>query len=85
MMSSMVRKATPAPVVAVSAPVQAPSILTAAESLAGEVGMSNAALDGMEMDEDAVRTQQMLDQVTTMVKENPEGAASLVKRWLNRS
>jgi flagellar biosynthesis/type III secretory pathway M-ring protein FliF/YscJ len=71
---------------AVSSPAsQAPSVLSAAEGLVGEVGMSNAALDGMEMDEDAVKTQQMLDQVTTMVKENPEGAAALVKRWLNRS
>jgi flagellar biosynthesis/type III secretory pathway M-ring protein FliF/YscJ len=39
----------------------------------------------MEMDEDSVRTQQMLDQVSTMVKENPDGAASLVKRWLSRA
>jgi flagellar biosynthesis/type III secretory pathway M-ring protein FliF/YscJ len=85
MMSSMVRKAAPAPVVAPSAPASPPSVLSAAEGLAGEVGMSNAALDGVEMDEDAVKTQQMLDQVTTMVKENPEGAAALVKRWLNRS
>jgi flagellar biosynthesis/type III secretory pathway M-ring protein FliF/YscJ len=85
MMSSMVRKSTPAPVVAAPSAPPPPSVLTAAENLAGEVGMSNATLDGMEMDEDAVKTQQMLDQVTTMVKENPEGAAALVKRWLNRS
>jgi flagellar biosynthesis/type III secretory pathway M-ring protein FliF/YscJ len=85
MMSSMVRKATPAPVIAAPVPIPPPSILSAGESLAGEVGMTNATLDGMELDEDAVKTQQMLDQVSTMVKENPDGAAALVKRWLNRS
>jgi flagellar biosynthesis/type III secretory pathway M-ring protein FliF/YscJ len=42
-------------------------------------------LDAMELDEDAVRTQQMLDQVSTMVAENPDGAATLVKRWMNRT
>ncbi len=85
MMSSMVRKSTPAPV-APQAPVEeAPQILTAGDALAGEAAFSNTTLDGMELDEEAVRSQQMLDQVTTMVKENPEGAATLVKRWLNRS
>jgi flagellar biosynthesis/type III secretory pathway M-ring protein FliF/YscJ len=39
----------------------------------------------MEVDDDSVRTQQMIGQVSSMVKENPEGAASLVKRWLNRA
>jgi flagellar biosynthesis/type III secretory pathway M-ring protein FliF/YscJ len=86
MMFSMVRKATPAPVVAVAVETkEPPQILTANEGLAGEVGMGGTMLDGVELDEDAIRNQQMLDQVTTMVKENPEGAASLVKRWLNRS
>ena len=85
MMSNMVKKATPAPVV-VAPPVEEETpILSGAEALAGEASFTNATLDGMELDEDAVRNQQMLDQVTTMVKENPDGAAALVKRWLNRT
>jgi flagellar biosynthesis/type III secretory pathway M-ring protein FliF/YscJ len=36
----------------------------------------------MELDEDAIRAQQMLEQVSSMVRK-PDGAASLVKRWLN--
>lgn len=86
MMFSMVRKATPAP--AVASPVEVkepPPILGASEALVGEAGLGGATLDGVELDEDAIRNQQMLEQVTTMVKENPDGAASLVKRWLNRS
>jgi flagellar biosynthesis/type III secretory pathway M-ring protein FliF/YscJ len=93
MMATMVRKSTPPPLVM-------PTMATAGggssgrsemgslgngESVAGEVGTGTSALDGMEMDEDSVRTQQMLDQVSTMVKENPDGAAALVKRWLSRA
>jgi flagellar biosynthesis/type III secretory pathway M-ring protein FliF/YscJ len=85
MMSSMVKKATPVPVVVAPVVEEEMTTLGGGEILAGEAGFTNATLDGMELDEDAVRTQQMLDQVTTMVKENPDGAAALVKRWLNRT
>ena len=40
---------------------------------------------GMELDEDSVKAQQMLNQVSNLVAENPDAAANLVKRWLNRS
>ena len=41
-------------------------------------------IEGMELDPDMVRTQQMLDQVSTLVKEDPDAAAALVKRWVSR-
>jgi flagellar biosynthesis/type III secretory pathway M-ring protein FliF/YscJ len=96
MMATMVRKSTPAqlvmPAMGGGGGGGGPAVATAGigslgsgESIAGEVSAGSGALDGMEMDEDAVRTQQMLDQVSTMVKENPDGAASLVKRWLSRA
>ena len=92
MMATMVRKTTPAQLVMPSpsgppggAAAGGLGQLGSGESIAGEVGAGAAALDGMEMDEESVRTQQMLDQVSTMVKENPDGAASLVKRWLSRT
>jgi flagellar biosynthesis/type III secretory pathway M-ring protein FliF/YscJ len=95
MMATMVRKSNPVlPALAGVGGQNPPSPVSVAEALsqlgsgetvAGEVGGSAGALDGMEMDEDAVRTQQMLDQVSTMVKENPDGAASLVKKWLSRT
>ena len=87
MLMMMVKRSAPAPSVvaaAISAPAQAPGPLVAGEMLAGEAGDGNTTLAGMELDEDAVQTQQMLDQVSTMVKDNPDAAASLVKRWLNR-
>ena len=96
MMATMVRKSSPAALVMPSGlgsgdepgPSKARAGLNALgglEAIAGEVGAGGGALDGMEMDDDAVRTQQMLDQVSTMVKENPDGAAALVKRWLSRA
>jgi flagellar biosynthesis/type III secretory pathway M-ring protein FliF/YscJ len=96
MMAMMVRKSSPPPLVVAgtnagntagdSAIPIARSLasLGSGEDIAGEVGAGNAALDAVEMDDDAVRTQQVLQQVSTMVKENPDGAATLVKRWLTR-
>jgi len=37
----------------------------------------------MELDEDSIKSQQMLTQVTELVGENPDMAASLIKRWMN--
>jgi flagellar biosynthesis/type III secretory pathway M-ring protein FliF/YscJ len=88
MVSMMVKKGTPMPIVTASAAV--PEVEEAVtigsdETVAGEVGESDQALDGMELDSGTVKAQQMIEQVSTMVKENPDGAANLVKRWLNRS
>nr|MDQ3081869.1 hypothetical protein [Gemmatimonadota bacterium] len=85
MVSMMVRKSGPVPVMAAAVmPREMPHFDSMAE-VAGIVGGTSQLLDGMELDEDAVRTQQMLDQVQTMVGENPDAAANLVKRWLNRT
>lgn len=88
MMSLMVRKGapSPAPVPAGSpAPRQAfPSMIKSMEALVGEVSTQDPTLDGMELDDDAIRTQQMLSQVTSLVGENPDSAAQLIKRWMNQ-
>lgn len=85
MVSMMVRKSAPPPVITAPTPAGSPPQLVASEAVAGEAGDGNPLLSGMELDEDAIVTQQMLDQVTTMVSDNPDAAASLVKRWLNRA
>src|SRR5688500_28803 len=85
MVSMMVRKTNPAPVIAMAAAPRETPHLDGLPEVAGIVGDSGQLLDGMELDEDAVRTQQMLDQVSTLVGENPDAAANLVKRWLNRT
>ena len=86
MVSSMVKKSSPTPVMAIEAsePVEPPTF-EAGEQIAGEASEGGGTLDGMELDDDSVKAQQMVEQVATMVKENPDGAANLVKRWLNRT
>lgn len=95
MMTMFVRKGTPAPVAvaAPAAPGSAAATAAAApganrldlgEALAGEVAGGNLTLDGLELDDDALKAQQMLAQVTDLVGENPETAANLIKRWMNQ-
>lgn len=86
MVSTIVKKGTPAPVIAAEPEPRATPRLGADEDVAGIVGGdANATLDGMEVDESAVKAQQVVEQVATLVKEDPDAAANLVKRWLNRS
>lgn len=84
MVSMMVRKGTPPPVLAPPPELHEAPPLASEQDIAGEVGEVGAMLDGMELDDDAIRAQQMVEQVATLVKENPDGAANLVKRWLNK-
>jgi flagellar biosynthesis/type III secretory pathway M-ring protein FliF/YscJ len=84
MVMFMVRKSGPVqPATAPAAAAPTPT-LGGVEDVAGEASEGAPALDGMELDEDVIRTQQMIEQVATMVKENPDAAASLVKRWMNK-
>jgi flagellar biosynthesis/type III secretory pathway M-ring protein FliF/YscJ len=90
MMSMIVRKGAPA-VAAVSTPAAAAVAAAAAaarleggEQVAGEVAASPISLDGVELDDDALKAQQMLGQVTELVGDNPEAAATLIKRWMNQ-
>ncbi|HEV7300454.1 MAG TPA: hypothetical protein VGN72_13890 [Tepidisphaeraceae bacterium] len=85
MVTSLVKKSTPTTVTLGPIEADLPTQFPPGELMAGEASESEQLLDGMELDDDAVRAQQMLDQVSNMVKENPEGAASLVKRWMNRT
>jgi flagellar biosynthesis/type III secretory pathway M-ring protein FliF/YscJ len=85
MVTTMVKKGTPSPVVLGPLESPGPVTLASGEVVAGEAVGGGQTLDGMELDEDSVRAEQMLDQVTTMVKENPDGAAAMVKRWMNRT
>lgn len=85
MMATMVKKGAPAPVVAsVPVPEGPPVQLAAGEEVVGEAGDGETILGGMELDEDAAKTQQMLGQVSDLVKDNPDAAANLIKRWMNK-
>ena len=41
-------------------------------------------LSGLELDPDAVRSQQVLEQVREMVEESPENAAKMVNKWIGQ-
>ncbi|MDP9173012.1 MAG: hypothetical protein M3O30_03995 [Planctomycetota bacterium] len=84
MVSMMVRKGVPAPIITLPMETSEPTRIGGGEPVAGEVGEGNAMLDAVELDDGAVKSQQMLDQVQQMVQSNPDAAANLVKRWLNR-
>lgn len=83
MVSMLVRKGAPAPV---ASPVVRPTQrIGGDEEVLGEAGTGSAVLNAVEVDEDAVRTQQMQEQVAAMVKEDPDSAAAMVRRWLNKA
>jgi len=51
----------------------------------GEAAVTEGILDAQEVDESAVQIVGMLDQVTTMINEDPEGTAVMIERWVQRS
>lgn len=60
-----------------------PPALAAAEAdLVGEADEASPALEGIELTDDAIRRQQMLEQITDMVTNTPDDAASLLRRWM---
>ena len=45
-------------------------------------GEEDGLLAGLELGEDAMRTQQVLGQIRQMVDEDPDSAATLISRWM---
>jgi len=83
MVTMMVKKGT-APSVPTPSASGAAMPFEVGEPEAREVGAAGAMLDAMELDDESVKTQEIIGQVSTLVRENPDAAATLVKRWLNR-
>ncbi len=61
------------------------SLLSTGVETIGEVAESETALEGHEVDEGTVQSQHRIQQVTDLVKEDPETAANLIRRWLATS
>ena len=53
------------------------------DMLAGEAGGADSLLVGHEVAEEHLQAGQMVEQVQSLVKENPDAAAALVRRWIN--
>ncbi len=60
------------------------SPLDVEDELIGEAGEGEAVLTGIELDDETLASRKMVDEVSTMIKENPENAAALVKRWMQK-
>jgi flagellar biosynthesis/type III secretory pathway M-ring protein FliF/YscJ len=55
-----------------------------ADDVFGEANEGEAVLTGIELDDETLQSRKMVDEVSTMIKENPDNAASLVKRWMSK-
>jgi flagellar biosynthesis/type III secretory pathway M-ring protein FliF/YscJ len=84
MVMMMVRKSAP-PTIVVPKPERPAPVAPPPTDVAGEVGEGTQSMEAMEVDDESIRTTQIISQVSSLVKENPDAAANLVKRWLNRS
>jgi flagellar M-ring protein FliF len=59
-------------------------LLSAGLETIGEASSSETVLQGHEVDEGTIQTERQVDQVATLVKEDPDLAANLVMKWLGR-
>lgn len=59
-----------------------PPALQAEDDLIGEAGTSDSALEGVEIDENAMKGRQLLEQVSSMVQADPATASKLLSRWI---
>lgn len=59
-----------------------PPLPTDQSDIVGEAEESAMAMEGLEMDDTALRRQQMLSQISDMVKKNPDEVANLLRRWI---
>ena len=59
--------------------------LDAADDIFGEANQGEAVLTGIELDDETLASRKMVDEVSVMIKENPENAAALVKRWMTKN
>ena len=55
------------------------------DSIISDDAESDGLLSGMEMDDDSIRSQQILQQIRELIKKSPDSATDLVGRWVNRN
>jgi flagellar biosynthesis/type III secretory pathway M-ring protein FliF/YscJ len=59
-----------------------PTLPTDESEVVGEAIESAPILEGVEVDDEALRRQQMRGQISEMVRQNPDGVANLLRRWI---
>ncbi|MCA9287382.1 MAG: hypothetical protein KDA05_02290 [Phycisphaerales bacterium] len=63
--------------------VGAPPTLETPSDLIGEADESDLAMAGIEVGEEQVKSQRMLEEVSSMVASDPDGAARLMRQWIS--
>ncbi len=83
MMFTMVRKAGKAPSLPTAEElVGIPPALEPGTEVVGEAVEGDTAMIGIEIDDQSLKTGKMLEEIGTLVKNNPQTAASVFNRWL---
>lgn len=59
-----------------------PPALASDDDLVGEAEESDNVMMGIEVDEEKIKAQKMLGEISELVKKNPETAAAVLNRWL---
>jgi flagellar M-ring protein FliF len=59
-----------------------PPLPTDQSEVVGEAEESEPALEGVELDDAALRREQMRSQISEMVKKNPDEVANVLRRWI---
>ena len=58
------------------------ALVTDESEVVGEAIESTPILEGIEVDDDALRRQQMQGQISDMIRQNPDSVANLLRRWI---
>ncbi len=59
-----------------------PTLPTDESEIVGEAIESAPILEGVEVDDAALRRQQMKGQISEMIRQNPDSVANLLRRWI---
>lgn len=84
MMVSMVRKAGRQPALPTAEElVGIPPALEPNSDVVGEADETETAMTGIEIDDESLKASKMLEEVATLVKNNPSQASQVFNRWVN--
>lgn len=85
LMLSMVRKATrKEELPSIEELAGVPASLDADDELLGDVDDTDAAMAGVELNEDELKSRRIAEQLNDMIKENPSEAGQLLSRWVRK-
>ncbi len=83
LMLGMVRKATqPESLPSVEELAGVPPTLPSEDDLVGEVEEQESSMQGLELDEDELKSRHMAEQISELIKANPSEASHILSKWV---